>query len=91
MEARRQEVNRACLPPANKQINFVRQGMEVQGNIKRSPPKLLTPGMEWSMEVDLGKQLHIPREISSMSLRPNVLLWSREAKTVLTISWEEGV
>ncbi|CAB1331193.1 unnamed protein product, partial [Coregonus sp. 'balchen'] len=87
----RQEVNRACPPQAYKQITFVRQGMEAERNIKRSPPKFLTPDMEWSMEVDLGKQLHIPREISSMSLRPDVLLWSREAKTVLTIPKEDGV
>ena len=47
------------------------------------------------MRADIGKQLQFPREITTTSLRPDIVLWSAATKVVmlieLTIQWEEGI
>ncbi|KAL7383136.1 hypothetical protein ABVT39_005401 [Epinephelus coioides] len=47
------------------------------------------------MRVDLGRKLQFPREITSMSLRPDIVTWSSSIKTMLlielTIPWEMGI
>ena len=45
--------------------------------------------------MDLDRQLKFPPEITTNSLRPDVILWSSAAKTVilaeLTVPWEGGM
>ncbi|KAJ8402646.1 hypothetical protein AAFF_G00367290 [Aldrovandia affinis] len=47
------------------------------------------------MRVDLSRQLQFPRKITITTLRPDIVVWSTTAKTVLlikrTVPWEEGV
>jgi len=62
---------------------------------ERPLSRLLTPGAEWKMEVDLERQLQFPQEICSTTLRPDVVLWAAAVKSVilieLTVPWEEGI
>ncbi len=57
--------------------------------------KLLTSGVVWNKEVNLGRQLQFPQEICSTTLRPDAVLWSAAVKSVvlieLTVPWEEGL
>ena len=50
---------------------------------------------DWELLVDLKPQLVFPPEITSTSSRPDIVIWSKNAKTViiieLTIPWEENV
>lgn len=47
------------------------------------------------MRVDLGKRLKFPNNITTVSLRPDIILWSAIEKHVLmielTVSWEERI
>ena len=47
------------------------------------------------MRADLGKKLIFPREIASITLRPNIVMWSESIRSVamveLTVPWEERV
>lgn len=62
--------------------------------IEEGHTTLLTPGREWNLRVDLGKQLQFRREILETFLRPNLVMWSAASKTVLmvelTVPWEGG-
>ena len=91
-----QEANSLSPARSQQRIRFLRQGEPVEHARKTPPPaKLLTPGAEWKMVVDLGRQLQFPREICSTTLRPDVVLWSSAVKSVLmielTVLWEEGL
>lgn len=35
------------------------------------------------MKVDLGAELQFPREITTTSLRPDIVVWSESAKSVI--------
>lgn len=41
------------------------------------------------MKVDLGRRLQFP-QIVQTTMRPDVVLWSEEAKKIITVPWEEG-
>ncbi|KAL7403739.1 hypothetical protein ABVT39_004359 [Epinephelus coioides] len=55
----------------------------------------MTPGAEWNLMADLNQLLRFPLEITSTSLRPDIVIWSSLTKTVfmieLTILWEDGM
>lgn len=58
-----------------------------------SANETLSPGNEWTMRVDLGRQLQFPREIMETLLRSDLVMWSEACKTVLvelTVPWEWG-
>lgn len=50
---------------------------------------------EWDMRVDQDRQLCFPTEITTTSLRPDIVVWSTKAKSVnlikLTVPMEEGI
>ncbi|KAJ8367759.1 hypothetical protein SKAU_G00077870 [Synaphobranchus kaupii] len=50
---------------------------------------------ERNLRVDLGRQLQFPGEITTTSLRPDIVVWSTKAKAVLlielTVPWEKGI
>ena len=96
LENSRQEANNQIPTRSQQRIHFHRQGEPAVHSSKRAPSsKLLTPGAEWKMEVDLGRQLRFPQEICTTTLRPDVVLWSAAVKSVLlvelTVPWEEGL
>lgn len=68
------------------------------GEMHRAPTQELTilrPGKEWKMLADMRRQLVFPREITTTTLRPHIVMWSavdREVHMIkLTIPWEEGM
>ena len=56
---------------------------------------ILRPSREWQMSMDLGKQLVFLREITTTTLRPDIVIWSAVERRVLifelTIPWEEDM
>lgn len=50
---------------------------------------------DWKLVVDIGKRLHFPSDISCTSLRPDIVIISRNSKTIiiaeLTVPWEENI
>ena len=50
---------------------------------------------DWKLEVDLNKKLVFPREIVMTNLKPDIVLLSEKAKTVvmieLTVPWEDHI
>lgn len=53
---------------------------------------ILRPGKEWQMLVDIRKRMGFPREITTTTFRPDIVMWSEVEKSVnmieLTIPWE---
>ncbi len=94
VEACRLEANKTSSSSIQPRVHFVRQGAEAR-NITQQEWSVLTPGCEWSMKVDLDQQLKFPHEVATTSLRPDIVLWSISARTVimaeLTVPWEEGM
>ena len=96
------EVLESCRQDANNQplarqlpVKFVRPGEGRGDTSRRGPRSVLSLARDWSMRADIGKQLQFPREITTTSLRPDIVLWSAAAKSAmlieLTIPWEEGI
>lgn len=72
-------------------IKFVREG-EKPPTTASTRSNLLQKAQSCEMRVDLGERLHFPLVVQT-TLRPDVVLWSEEAKkiiTELTVLWEEG-
>ena len=94
-EVCRREANSRPSAPDRHPIQFARAGQRVKPSRQKDTARLLSSGKEWSMRVDLGKQLQFPREIVETSLRPDLVMWSEACKTVLlvelTVPWEGGL
>ncbi|KAJ8350643.1 hypothetical protein SKAU_G00257730 [Synaphobranchus kaupii] len=94
-ESCRREANIRPAAPARHTIQFARAGENINAPRPSNMGRLLSPGSEWNMKVDLGRQLQFPREIAETSLRPDMVLWSVASKTVLlvelTVPWEGGL
>lgn len=58
-------------PPTAKHFN--RPESSAKSHIKRSPPRLCSPGYKWSMRVDISRQLQFLREITATSLCKKVV------------------
>src|SRR4029434_2946241 len=73
-------------------IQFIREG-EKPSSSKKTKKGLLQTAPSWEMRVDLGRKLHFPQVVQT-SLRPDMVIWSEEAKKIilieLTVPWEEG-
>lgn len=74
-------------------INFVKQGQNPTIPVG-AKQNLLQSTHGWEMKADLGRKLHFPEEILSTTLRPDIIMWSKEGRKVilveLTVPWEEG-
>ena len=72
-------------------INFLKEG---QRN-RNTETGVLTLTDDWELLVDLKPQRVFPPEITSTSSRPDIVIWSKKAKTVilieLTVPWEENM
>ncbi|KAK0133618.1 hypothetical protein N1851_030849 [Merluccius polli] len=67
-ESCRLEANSRPSASARRPIPFTRAGENIITPRQRETARLLSPGSEWSMRVDLGRQLQFPREIAQTSL-----------------------
>lgn len=94
-ESCRREANSRPFAPARLPILFARAGENINSPRQRDTARLILPGSEWTMRVDLGKQLQFPREIVEISLWPDLIMRSEPHKTILlvalTVPWEEGM
>ena len=75
------------LPPArnHNHISFVTEGGGRKNIRPRETPRPFSPDQEWNMRVNLDRQLRFPVEITATSLRPDTVVWSTKAKSVLLI------
>ena len=71
-------------------ITFVKEGARSE-NKKRWKASILDRGGDWELRVDMGRKL-VFLEIVDTTLRPDMMLWSRQANTIieLTVPWEEN-
>lgn len=76
LKARRLEAAKDHPSTSCKLIHFVGQGAGAQNIAQRESRSLLTPGCDWNLRVDLDCQLKFPTEITTTSLRPDIILWS---------------
>ncbi|XP_077382825.1 5-azacytidine-induced protein 2 isoform X1 [Festucalex cinctus] len=81
-------------PSAENLTSFVTEGGQ-RYTRPRNITRPFSPGHEWDMRVDLNSQLRFPTEITTTSLRPDIVVWSTEAKVVhlieLTVPAEGGI
>ena len=56
---------------------------------------LLSTAQDWQWRVDIGNRLKVPEQITTTTLRPDLILWSTETRQVLlielTVLWEENI
>ncbi|XP_061749210.1 uncharacterized protein LOC133547614 isoform X2 [Nerophis ophidion] len=94
LESSRREANSQPIAKQHS-VMFVRPGEGKGDTSRRGPRSVLSLARDWSMRADIGKQLQFPREITTTSLRPDIVLWSAVTKSAmlveLTIPWEEGI
>ena len=73
-------------------VNFVKAGENINRK-KRDAGSFFNAAQIWEMRVDLGSKLIFP-EIVQTTLRPDIVVWSPVAKSIimieLTVPWEEG-
>ncbi len=73
-ESCRQVANSRPSAPARLPILFAGAGENTNPPRQRETSGLLSPGSEWTMRVDLGRQLQFTREIVETSLRPDLIM-----------------
>ena len=78
----------------SKSIIFLKKGESSRGKNANTRTSVLENGKDWSLMCDLNTKLVIPREIAITSLRPDIVMVSKELKKVLlcelTCPWEEN-
>ena len=61
----------------------------------KSPLGILSAACDWELRLDLEKRLYFPPDIVVTDLRPDIVIWSKSARTVvigeLTVPWETNV
>ena len=76
-------------------INFVKEMDPVLVSTTKPGRGILTAANDWLLLIDLETQLMFPQEIALSDLRPDLVIWSRKANTVvigeLTVPWEENI
>ncbi|CAH1264057.1 Hypp2833 [Branchiostoma lanceolatum] len=94
-EERRKTREEESAKAQKKVISFVKQGQKVVPGTKSKPTGGILNKGQWKMSVDLDTRLCFPRHICETTLRPDLVLWSEEAKAViiveLTVPWEENI
>ena len=73
-------------------IRFVKPGEKIPTE-KFERRSILERSQSWDMKVDLGRKLVFP-DIVHTTLRPDIVIWSASARTIiiieLTVPWEEN-
>ncbi|XP_026079824.1 uncharacterized protein LOC113057031 [Carassius auratus] len=76
-------------------ITFIRAGQKEQFHRPSSTVGLLSTARDWQLQVDLGRQLKFPGNITATSLHPDMVLTSESTKQVvileLTVPWEDRI
>lgn len=74
-------------------ISFIRLGQKARLHQPSSTGGLLAIACDWQLQVNLGKQLKFPVNITTTSLRPDMVLTSESTKQVvlleLTVPWKD--
>lgn len=72
-----------CMPEAanHTQAGFLKPCSTSQPPLKRM--SIFTPFKEWQMLVDLRKQQAFQREVLIITLKPNIVMWSKAENKVL--------
>ena len=86
----------APVPPAAKQVAFVKEGEKAANRPRRRQPGGLPAAKDWEISADLkGDRRDFPAEIAVSSQRPDITVWSAERRTAylieLTVPWEENM
>lgn len=93
LEEERRKTHNITRMIAPHMIRFVRAGESSRATSSGSG--ILTSATDWDMRVDLRRQLKFPEKITTSTLRPDIVLWSRATKQVvlleLTVPWEERI
>ena len=97
------EVSKTCCETANKALNIINNRaiqFVKEGNISKiareniHKPSLLKRCMDWYVTTDLKYNFIFPTEITLMTKRPDIVIWSVKAKKVfaieLTVPFEEN-
>ncbi len=50
-----------------------------------SAPSILYDVSDWEMQVELKKELVLPEEVATTTLRPEMVLLSRSTKTIIVV------
>ena len=79
-------------------IQFVKEGKEGKASKTRkqqSDTGLLSTAQDWKVQVDIGRQLSIPKNIVDTNLRPDMIITSESTKLIvlveLTVPWEDRI
>ena len=97
VEVQRQKYNSRIKVEKKKHIAFVKagEGGKQQETKSTEAQSFLEAAQDWSMQVDLKKQLKVPHWISETNLRPDILLISERSKQMgvieLTVPSEERI
>lgn len=93
-ESMRVLANRKPQCPQKQLVQFDPARQMEQNSPTHRRTSVLTPGNNWPMRADRDKQLRFPSEITTTTLRPDIVPWSAIERCVLitelTIPWEEG-
>ena len=81
-----------------RQIQFVKEGEQGKASTTRKQQKdtgLLSSALDWKVQVDIGRQLSIPKNVVDTNLRPDMILTSESTKCIvlieLTVPWEDRI
>ena len=77
------------------QIAFVKEGSK-PGQSKSKPPRgILAGAKDWELRLDLNSRLYFPPEVILTDMRPDLIIWSKGAKTIiigeLSVPWEDNI
>ena len=76
-------------------INFVKEMDPMLVSMVKLGRGILTATNDWLLLIDLETQLMFQQEIALTDLRPDLVIWSRKANTVmvgeLTVPWEDNI
>ena len=90
----RMEVNHQRECKTAEPLQFLKEGEKTKpSKLARTNSVLSTIASDRQLLVDVQKKLRFPEEIAATSMRPDMLLISRESKTIhiveLTVPWED--
>jgi hypothetical protein len=88
--------NEQSLNIANPRTSFIQEGEAPLSNSSRPHANwLFANARDWKMDADLKKALQFPHHIVQTQERPDLVMWSDSAKSViiveLTVPWEENM
>jgi len=80
------------LYPMRKTITFIRAGEKPTPAARATSSGLLAMAQDWELKVDLGKQLKFPENYAATTLRPDMVLISKQIILLeLTVPWVDRI